>query len=255
LGSKKARTIVIWISIVITLIGFGYFGYMNVMRGPIPLWDKVTMTYGGVFCIFLLFDEIGRQAAKNRKDSDARNHRPRPRAGGEQGQQIPAAQTILTAGQVRLERVRESQMEAFLQLVDDAATEVLALQELRPEFNATGHVMGTGSQEWFDHAHYYPFFIMYHDTCIGCCVLHTVHPAYEIVMFYVQSAMRRRHGGSVALDKLMEFAQLVGNHTVVSCELTAENMRGQRFFQANGFHLVSDAELPRGRVEYARPMR
>lgn len=252
MGGKSARTIVIWVSLLVTIASFGYFGYAKFQHVLAPLWDKVAMTYGGVFCLFLLFDEVGRQAAKGRKDSDANRNRPRPQVSTLPGQQVAAAQARITAGQLRLERVKDSQVDVFREMMDEAVTEVMALQEMRPEVDAHGHIVHLDVEAWLSNEHFYPFLIIYHDACIGYCVLHTVHPAHEIEQFYIQSSIRRRGGGSVALQKLLEFAQLVGTHTRVICDVTTVNMRAQRFFQANGFYIVSEPNAPPGQVQLVK---
>lgn len=255
MGSKMARTVVIWISVLVMFVGAAFLLYFRLKHIQLPLWDKVAITYGGVFCVFLFFDEIGRQATKNRKDSDVKRNRPRPQVSSTPGQQVPTAQTRISSGQLRLERVKPNHAHDLKEMIDEAVTEVMALQASLPELDGEGHVIASDFELWMNDAHYYPFYIMYHDTCIGCCVLHTVHPAHEIELFYIQSSMRRRRGGTTALHKLIEFAGLVGTHTEINCEVGTNNMRAQRFFLANGFHVVTDADVALGNRLLSRVLR
>ncbi len=63
------------------------------------------MTYGGVFCLFLFFDEVGRSFAKHGKERSAELDRPRPTPSRRPGQRVTLAHSLDTYNEIRLERV------------------------------------------------------------------------------------------------------------------------------------------------------
>jgi ribosomal protein S18 acetylase RimI-like enzyme len=243
-NQELLRSVVIWISVVICILSFAYTLYLRaVAHSAVPLWNKIAMTYGGVFCVFLFFDNIGRQSAKWRQERRTAPVRPRPVVSATPGQRVatPSA-PVLAADHIRLERVRRDQSEPFRAMVRTCCEEVLALDGKRPQWDGHMDVVGVPVQEWLTSETCHPFYIVYQDRRIGCAVLKTGCPAAELALIYVESALRRRRGGAAAMRKLVEFLKMLGTCDSLTAELSVSNMRGQRFLYACGFRPVDTGE-------------
>ncbi len=234
------RSIVIWLSVCVCILSFAYTLYLRaVAHSAVPLWNEVAMTYGGVFCVFLFFDNLAHRSAKRRRERGTAPARPRPVVSTAPGQRVAATSaSTLAAGQLRLQRVRKDEAGPFRAMVRSCCEEVFALDGKRPHLDEHMEVVGFPVRDWLEDENCHPFYIVYQDEVIGCAVLQTASRAAELVLFYVESSRRRRRGGTVAMEKLVEFLKMLGTCDVLRAELSTSNMRGQRFFSACGFRRV-----------------
>lgn len=235
-GNKRTRAVVIVVSIVICLGGFGLYAYYRWRGVGIPPWDGLAMAYGGVFVLFYAFDTLSKQFARLRVDVPG----PRPRP-------VPGARVMSPAGtdtagsaaiapaQVRLERARAEDQDELQTMIDVLWPEVLALDEQRPERDVQGHVTAVRAQQWLTDPRMYSFFIVANGARIGCCALAEGEHSYRLEALYVQSAWRRRQAGRNALHQLTDFARMMGSFDAVHARLSTANLRGRRFLTACGF--------------------
>jgi GNAT superfamily N-acetyltransferase len=235
------RKAVMWTSIVIALASFGYAGFLRASHEPIPLWNKALMAYGGVFCVFLFFDEVGRSFAKHRQERSVELHRPRPTPSRHPGQRVAVAPSAdLAHSEIRLERVSTDTLEPFQKMVTAFYTETLALEGKRPNVDAEGHLVDVPVSQWLTARACHPFLLMHNEQPFGCCVLQTEASVQELVLLYIEPSLRRRHGGAAALEKVEAFVRLLGANDAIVANVSRSNMRGQNFLRACGFRPAFD---------------
>ncbi|MCL6516722.1 GNAT family N-acetyltransferase [Alicyclobacillus sp.] len=252
MNGRKARRAVLLVSIAVALVSFALWGYRRARGLSIPLWDQVGMAYGGVFCLFWFFDEIGRQASARREARASR--RPRPAPPATPGQRVaitpgqparPSGAPVARAPQptVRLERVRPDQDELLQAWLDALAEEVWALEGQRPKPGPDGHPEGWSAPRWrAEGAHV--FWMVAADgngqgdaapVAVGVLAVAQAEDALEIRGIYVAPAWRRLGVGGAALAQGLEFARLANLGPAVRVGLSGNNLRAQRFFAKHGF--------------------
>lgn len=236
------RKAVIWVSVVIALASFGYTGLLRASHEPIPLWNKALMTYGGVFCIFLFLDEVGRSFAKHRKERSVELYRPRPTPARRPGQRVAVTRSEGTQSEIRLERASPDTREPFRKMVTAFYTETLALEGQRPELDADGNLLGVPVSQWLTAGAYHPLLVMHDDKPVGCCVLKTEVSVHALLLFYIEPSLRRRHVGTAALEKVEAFLRLLGANDAIVANVSRSNMRGQSFLQACGYRPAPNEE-------------
>ncbi len=233
---RRARRAVLVLSVFIAIVSFAIWGWRRAHGRAAPLWDEVAMAYGGVFCLFWFFDEIGRQASIRRRERA--RVRPRPSAAASPGQRVVAAPGRGPAS-VRLDRVSPEQDGPLQTLLDDFAEEVWALEGRRPPAGPDGAPLGWSATSWRAEG-VHAFFILAAlgggaEELAGMCAVRAGSRGAEIRGIYVLPAWRRRGVGGQALEKLLEFVRLANLGEAASVRLSRNNARAQRFFAKHGF--------------------
>lgn len=220
-------------SILIGVLSFGYFSYDRVFLGrSVPLWDTTAMIYGGVFVVFLFLDAIGKTAVSLRSDSDRNRAAARPVPNGT-GPNVVRARTRASYEQVVLTRTMNTATEAWMEKVDTAISEVLALDDRIPQRDVSGHVAPEYIPQSFKQG--YAFFIQYQGEQVGICSVEPLDTVWSLNLLYVDTVVRRRGVALQALLRLTEFVQLLDSERPLSVTVSANNARAMRFFEAAGW--------------------
>ncbi|QSO54732.1 GNAT family N-acetyltransferase [Alicyclobacillus curvatus] len=246
-GKARARVVIMWITVVLTVLTLAvYVTAVFTHRGN-PVWNRALLTYCGVFWVFLAFDEIGRRAAAIGAAKRTVSVRPRPqpqanmplpgaagvRAGGGAGagSGIGSGEFSDLARETRLTRVDAASTRFVQSMVNDCVKEVLALDgevpttEMMTEFDVDA---------WLRNDAMYVFVIGCGDEAAGVVVLVAKQNAYELLLMYVRQNVRRQHIGQSAFARVEEFARLLGSRNTLVASVSDTNMRGQRFYQSVG---------------------
>jgi RimJ/RimL family protein N-acetyltransferase len=230
--AQRMRRLVIGLSIATLVLGLAFCAYARVKRLPVPVWDAAAMAYGGVFCLFLLFNHTSRQLAAARLEADGRRRERRPpRRPLQPGQAVVPAPAPL---QPQLRRVRQHESAKLRQMTDMAVREVLALESRRPRVDEDGRIVEVIPERWLDENGIHTFFITMATDPIGCCAMEVAGAHARLLMFYVASEWRRQRIGRTAMRQLLEFAALAGVEEV-AVEVSAANLRAQNFLRRCGF--------------------
>jgi ribosomal protein S18 acetylase RimI-like enzyme len=245
---QSSRLGVIIGSILIAVVGTAIYSVDRFQRVHVPLWDDLLLVYGGVFVIFLLFDSIGKQVAGFRKESHATLPRPQPSPSAQQSQRAYVRPGRVQLSDVRLERVKTDgtsthRLQAYC---DEGFEELAALNGTTPNRDSRGHVMAAPVSSWITDAHRYLFFISHQQKSVGCVVLKREEERLHVELLYVIPDVRRTGIGRVAVQKLVEFMELLGGHEALWLQVSSDNARGQKFAKTAGFHhageLANDGE-------------
>jgi ribosomal protein S18 acetylase RimI-like enzyme len=235
---RPRQRIVAAVSIVIAVISSGLYLFYRIQFHATPLWDKVTLAYGGVFCLFLFFDSAAKSVADSRDQRrDAAVERPRPKPSARPGQSVVAAPAPTTAGTVTVGIVRvQNDWEPFLNRVNAFTHELSALEGKKPALDVTsGRAKLAEETLWRTLPGSNPFGIMVDDEVVGCCAVEvgTAGEASLLVM-YVDPARRRQRIGQSAMRHLCDFLRLTGAQSL-EVTVSTQNHRGERFLTQCGF--------------------
>jgi GNAT superfamily N-acetyltransferase len=235
---RPRQRIVAAVSIIIAVISAGLYLFYRIRFHATPLWDKVALAYGGVFCLFLFFDSAAKSVADSRDQRrTAAVERPRPKPGARPGQSVVTAPAPTSTGTatVRLVRV-QNDWEPFLNRVNAFAHELSALEGKKPALNVTsGRAKLAEETLWRTSPGRNPFGIVIHDELVGCCAVEvgTTGEAALLVM-YVDPARRRQRIGQLAMRHLCDFLRLTGAQSL-EATVSTQNHRGERFLTQCGF--------------------
>ncbi len=153
----------------------GYVLY-RIQDGAVPLWDKVLLAYGIVFCLFLWFDRAAKAVADTRAVRRAAEPvRPRPHPGARPPEQavLLAADAASTTPHVSLERVLPQLDGEFLDRVGKKyrPSELGALDGMKPSMTASGRVLLAEEAAWRGEARRHPFQIVANGHVVGVCAV------------------------------------------------------------------------------------
>lgn len=239
-GKDRARTTLIWITVVLTVVTLVVYVVTVFTRHSNPDWNWALLTYCGVFWVFLALDGIGRQAASIGAAKRIAPARPRPQP--QSNMPLPGAvgvkrdEPVVPHREIRLERVDGGLRQQVQHMVEDCVKEVLALEG---EVPGTEHQTAFDVEDWLRDDRMYPFIIRSGDELAGVVALAARQSAYEILLIYVRQDLRRQHTGQSAFLHLEEFARLLGLRSSLIAYVSRSNMRGQRFYQSVGMTTVS----------------
>jgi len=277
--NQMARTVVIVLSIIVALSSAVLFVFFRVEGNALPLWDKVALGYGVVFCLALFLDRLGKEASRLRLDATGiQRGRPRPRPSNAAGQQV-AVSASSGRGDAHREADEDSpdnpddqllllvlpqQLSLLQVMADTAVVEILALQNRLPEVDADGHVTEIDVALLVTDDDVEARFITIASQRVGCLVVRHTDVQDVVELLYVASNMRRRGIASMAMATWQEAHALcavqigapgaayaadalgtpaVSNiPSVMTVALSKSNMRARRFFAANGFSRRKDSE-------------
>ncbi|QQE79978.1 GNAT family N-acetyltransferase [Alicyclobacillus sp. SO9] len=196
------------VSFLVAAVAFAAAFLFHQSLTPIPLWDKVAMSYGGVFCVFWFFDTAGKKVSKKFAGDDEEPPRPAPRPPSDTRQRVvlpgesrysnegssyesfsltqtpevslqPDREPWIgdNSGQGRnaspslsLERVRTHQKLQWQEMLDVFAGEILALDGVMPETDEEGHAKDWRAEKLLTAEGVYSFWIELDNEKIGTIV-------------------------------------------------------------------------------------
>ncbi|MCL6547735.1 MAG: GNAT family N-acetyltransferase [Alicyclobacillus sp.] len=145
---------------------------------------------------------------------------------------------------VRLDPAAPGDVEWLQALLDEAVTELAALEGVRPATDADGHVTAARASEWLTDPAMRVYFLAVNDpgeresaerARVGCCAVRMSGRVCEIALVYVRPGWRRRGAGRAAVAQLVEFVRLLGGIEEVRVPAPAHNARARRFWRSAGF--------------------
>ncbi|MCL6637087.1 MAG: GNAT family N-acetyltransferase [Alicyclobacillus sp.] len=229
---KAARALVLWLSMTVAAGSLGGYGWLRLHGAAVPRSMQAGMAYGCVFVLFYLFDRIGRQTARLRRDKDAQRPRPSP---------LPVR---YARDEVQVERVLPGEDGELQVMLNDCAREVLALAGVVPAYDTSGAAVGWQIAVWRQTPGCMPFWIRCGGEKAGCCVLQAEAGQAWLLALYVQPAFRRRRAATWTVRKLVEGVALLGVASSLAMPLRGENARARRFAEQAGFHRAAAVQQP-----------
>lgn len=252
-GMRYGRSVVIWGSLVLTIVALVVYVVMVVAHQANPVWNRALLTYCGVFWGFFAFDEFGRRSAILAEERRAAAPASRPRPQPNSSMPLPTADSVRTAPrftasgevdpqevlpEVGLQRIQHEMLPTVQAMVNDCLTEVLALSGNTPQASPSGRVAGFDVEAWLSDERIFPFVITSGDKTAGVAALRRDESSYELMLFYVKQGLRRQHIGQRAFARLEEFSRLLGVRQAMTAHVSSVNMRGQRFYRSVGMTIL-----------------
>jgi len=252
---RRSRMVIIWFTVVISVVSLCVYVVAVAERMGNPRWNQVLITYSLVFWLFLAFDQIGRGVvAHSNEKRPSVGPRPRPQPGMEPlplapGGTLQDSATSMRAAvptgrtQILLQRVTEQDARLLQPWLNDCVTEVLALEGQVPERTGEGDVAEFQALDWVRRESTFAFLIEAEGHTVGALVATHRQRGHQLQLLYVGQGFRRCGIASLTLQRFQEFLGMLGRVPDMWMEVSTNNMRAVRFFKYNGFGVASGEAL------------